>query len=401
MNSKFGVEGGASSIANPSRYMTVTYVLSLTLIGILSVVVHVMLDRVIVEQSQTGMIVNISGQQRMLSQRVSLFSLDYLATGSSQSKVLAESALKKLNKNHSLLTAPHFNALSNNEESPLSEPLKVMYFSEPMNVHQSLMEFESAVRKVLYSIDDDINLALKAESFLSMSRHTLLDALDAVVRQYELESVERVNELRVAQNMVLGIIILTILIEAVFVFRPMVAKVSDFARRIQHDANHDHLTGLYNRRAFYLMSEQVASLAQRNKRPLCVLMIDIDHFKKINDRFGHDAGDIAIKRVSGVLESCSRQSDIVSRFGGEEFIILLPETDLQGARTVGEKIRAEVIDSSFEFDGQLISMTVSCGAAECLPDVIHLDTLVAQADKALYEAKQTGRNKTCLFAGQA
>lgn len=114
MSTEFGSEVATSSITNPSRCMTLTYVLSLTLVGVLSIVVRVMLDRVIVEQSQTGSIVNISGQQRMLSQRVSLFSLDYLATGSIKSKVLAEAALLKLRNNHIVLTSPHFDALSNN-----------------------------------------------------------------------------------------------------------------------------------------------------------------------------------------------------------------------------------------------------------------------------------------------
>lgn len=192
----------------------------------------------------------------MLSQRVSLFSLDYLATGSIKSKVLAEAALLKLKNNHIVLTSPHFDALSNNDKSPLSETVQTMYFSEPLNVHESLIRFESAVKKVIYADDiAKLNVAATAETFLNMSRHALLDALNKIVSQYERESLDRVNELRLAQNVVLGIIILTILIEAVFVFRPMVAS----ARRIQHDVHHDHLTGLLNRRAFYLMSEQVAS----------------------------------------------------------------------------------------------------------------------------------------------
>lgn len=153
MSTEFDSEVATSSMTNPSRYMTLTYVLSLTLIGILSIVVHVMLDRVIVEQSQTGSIVNISGQQRMLSQRVSLFSLDYLATGSIESKALAEAALLKLKNNHIVLTSPHFDALSNNDKSPLSETLQTMYFSEPLNVHENLMRFESAVKKVIYADD--------------------------------------------------------------------------------------------------------------------------------------------------------------------------------------------------------------------------------------------------------
>ena len=199
MSTEFGSEVATSSITNPSRYMTLTYVLSLTLIGVLSIVVHVMLDRVIVEQSQTGSIVNISGQQRMLSQRVSLFSLDYLATGSIKSKILAEAALLKLRNNHIVLTSPHFDALSNNDKSPLSETVQTMYFSEPLNVHESLIRFESAVKKVIYADDiAKLNVAATAETFLNMSRHALLDALNKIVSQYERESLDRVNELRLA-----------------------------------------------------------------------------------------------------------------------------------------------------------------------------------------------------------
>lgn len=400
MSSKAVSSHIAFSFTNPSRHMTITYVVSLSIIAALSIAVHMMLDRVIVEQSQTGKIVNISGQQRMLSQRISLFAIDYLSSGERESKERAKTALAKMKSNHQILTLPHFDALAKNKASPLSATLQKMYFSEPLDVHKNLQLFESAVSHALSTHQSETinDVATYAEPFLSFSRKPLLESLDRIVHQYEDESLSRVNELRYAQNIVLGIIILTILIEAVFVFRPMVTRVSNFANQVQHDANHDHLSGLLNRRAFYFLAEQAKAISLRNKRPYSALMIDVDHFKQINDTYGHEAGDLAIKHVSEILTQQSRESDIIARFGGEEFLILLLETDNRAAIIAGEKIRQALASSPLQFEQNSIPMTVSCGVAATSSETTALDELIAKADKALYQAKQTGRNKTCLYS---
>lgn len=156
----------------------------------------------------------------------------------------------------------------------------------------------------------------------------------------------------------------------------------------------DALTGLYNRR--YFESHIRTMLSNSNFAPstLSVLMIDIDHFKKVNDTYGHQSGDAVIQEVANRLRQSLRLTDLSARYGGEEFVIILPSTDLELASTVAERIRSSVETLKFNIpvEPRQISCTVSIGAS-CLSADDTLDTLVARADKALYKSKEMGRNK--------
>jgi len=159
-------------------------------------------------------------------------------------------------------------------------------------------------------------------------------------------------------------------------------------------AQHDPLTGLHNRRAFLDLSKAAWAQTQRNARPLSVLMLDIDHFKQINDRFGHVGGDKLLISVGQLLLKTCRMGDLLARWGGEEFILLLPETDLTQARVFAERLR-QIIQESGDGDGQdTLRCTTSIGVAEYASDP-NLDALIARADARLYEAKSGGRNKVC------
>jgi diguanylate cyclase (GGDEF)-like protein len=152
---------------------------------------------------------------------------------------------------------------------------------------------------------------------------------------------------------------------------------------LSDEAMTDPLTGLYNRRGFTLLADECIDGA-----PQCAIAIDIDHFKKINDWFGHDAGDAVLVRLAGLLRQTCRAGDIISRFGGEEFVIMLPQTSLEDAARTAERIRESVSTTTFPFVG---TMTVSAGVA-ALADGGYRDALLQRADEALYEAKGAGRN---------
>jgi diguanylate cyclase (GGDEF)-like protein len=156
----------------------------------------------------------------------------------------------------------------------------------------------------------------------------------------------------------------------------------------------DALTGAHNRRYFELLLLKEVERSQRYDRHLAIIMVDIDHFKKYNDSFGHPAGDEALRHVAeGIQSSARRGLDVVTRYGGEEFTVILPETDLEGARIVAEGIR-EKIKSSTDF---LRPLTVSAGVAALRGEHLDATLLVDQADRALYQAKSKGRNRTVLF----
>ena len=170
-----------------------------------------------------------------------------------------------------------------------------------------------------------------------------------------------------------------------------------YQRKLAEGALQDALTGLYNRRH---MDERLASelaASQRHARPLSLLMIDIDHFKRVNDDHGHVAGDEALKMVAFVLRGAVRKEDVIARFGGEEFVVIARETLLDGARALAERIRKAVEKSRFGWQERELGVTVSVGVTSAAPEQVvpgRTDRdLLAAADRALYAAKQQGRNR--------
>jgi hypothetical protein len=178
-----------------------------------------MLDEVIEAQTDTGKLVNVSGQQRMLSQRVSMFTLEYLMYGSQDSKLLSINALNSLKNNHKYLLSEHYGAQVLGDESPLSKELLSMYFKEPVNVDKKLNMFSDRVEEVLKLKTQTLNLDTVQESFFSLAKEPLLKAFNTVVMQYEKESVDRVKRLHTIQGIVIIVILLSILVEFLLVYK--------------------------------------------------------------------------------------------------------------------------------------------------------------------------------------
>ena len=172
--------------------------------------------------------------------------------------------------------------------------------------------------------------------------------------------------------------------------------------QLQQMATQDGLTGLFNRREFNLMLEESIARQTRYKRPISLLMIDIDYFKRVNDTYGHQAGDTVLVELGKRLTSQARAIDRVCRYGGEEFVVLLPETDAAGASIFAQRLCEVMADEPWDLGNDTkISITVSIGVASC-PD--HAETsqaLVAAADKALYAAKEAGRNRVYSYGDLA
>ena len=154
----------------------------------------------------------------------------------------------------------------------------------------------------------------------------------------------------------------------------------------------DALTGLQNRYGLQRELQRALSEARRYERPLACLLLDIDFFKSVNDEYGHAAGDAALMQTARVLTEAVRGSDVVCRYGGEEFLILAPETTLEGALALAEKIRAAAASRDFGDGERVFSFTLSAGAAQLRSDESGND-MIARADEALYQAKQLGRNR--------
>jgi diguanylate cyclase (GGDEF)-like protein len=156
----------------------------------------------------------------------------------------------------------------------------------------------------------------------------------------------------------------------------------------------DHLTGLFNRRGFFEAAEKLVETQRKQGQSVTVMMFDLDHFKSINDRFGHAVGDEALQAFAATASSNMRLHDIVGRLGGEEFAAILPGGS-ETALTVGERVRAAFEASGVEIAGHAMNATVSIGVTESLADVAHIQSMLARADRALYAAKAKGRNRVC------
>ncbi|MBT3272138.1 MAG: GGDEF domain-containing protein, partial [Spirochaetales bacterium] len=168
----------------------------------------------------------------------------------------------------------------------------------------------------------------------------------------------------------------------------------------------DHLTGLYNKRYFLMRLREEVSRAIRHKQNLALIFCDIDHFKAINDNYGHHHGDLILRQIGDILAggmgdlkvvSRLRKSDIIARYGGEEFVAILPATTVENAQIAAEKMRSVMEAESFTIEGEVVRITMSFGVAAMNDKISDAEDLIQNADNAMYKAKENGRNQVAVF----
>ncbi|MBA3007147.1 MAG: diguanylate cyclase [Desulfocapsa sp.] len=193
---------------------------------------------------------------------------------------------------------------------------------------------------------------------------------------------------------VIGIFI-TLALILLIITRRFLKELNIAHEELVNLASVDSLTGLNNRKSAMIRFEEEISSQTRFKDSLSCLMLDIDHFKTVNDRYGHQVGDEALVKVAKTLFEMTRSYDIVCRYGGEEFMIIMPRTALKNAKIVAERILKKIADDSIEVPNGQFSLTISCGLAQ-LNDNEIADKVIGRADAALYQAKNEGRNRICI-----
>jgi diguanylate cyclase (GGDEF)-like protein len=177
------------------------------------------------------------------------------------------------------------------------------------------------------------------------------------------------------------------------------SRLVQYQRHLEHQTQVDSLTGLFNRRAFEKKIDDEFQRSKRYQHPLSLLILDIDHFKVINDTYGHHGGDTALIKISEILRSKTRQSDFPSRFGGEEFVLVLPDTDDDSALQVANKLHEEIRSATYGTPGRPFTLTVSIGLSSTAGGMYRdWQEMLEDADRALYQAKNNGRNRieTCF-----
>jgi len=179
------------------------------------------------------------------------------------------------------------------------------------------------------------------------------------------------------------------------VVAPLMRMLHDLeAARVQLDvlATRDELTGVYNRRQFLVLADREWARCRRYDMGAAMLMLDVDHFKRVNDLHGHLAGDLMLREIARAIADTLRHADFLGRFGGEEFIVFLPHTDTLGALDVAERIRERVAKIALEWRGERVTTTLSVGVGTLSSEHDTVGALIADADRALYTAKNAGRN---------
>ena len=195
-----------------------------------------------------------------------------------------------------------------------------------------------------------------------------------------------------------GVAMMALIVGALIVAaeaRQQLAEQSERISTLETLSYRDELTGLVNRRGFNEQFSVEFNRSRRYSRPLSLLMIDIDGFKQVNDELGHLYGDFVLASIARMLASGVRESDIVARQGGDEFVIVLPETDQEAATSVAEKLWGRIREHTISHNGTQLAATVSVGVATLPPTEMSMDGLISQADEALYAAKRAGKD---LFA---
>lgn len=187
------------------------------------------------------------------------------------------------------------------------------------------------------------------------------------------------------------LIVVTMLIGVGGLISRLQARVEELVARLSDSARRDALTGLLNRRGFEEQLDAELARATRGERPVALILGDVDHFKTVNDRLGHPAGDAVLLRIAGVLEGICRRSDTVARIGGEEFVFIVPDADAEMAFTLAERARVALERT---FADEPIPLTASFGTVSFPVDGTTADSLLETADRALYAAKNDGRNRS-------
>jgi diguanylate cyclase (GGDEF)-like protein len=193
---------------------------------------------------------------------------------------------------------------------------------------------------------------------------------------------------------IISLVFVLVFVLTVLILRPVIRRMLR-EKQLFEQSHRDGLTGLYNHAYMQMLLDREIERSQRYGRVFSLFMFDLDHFKNVNDMYGHQAGDEILKQVSEVVIQTMRQSDLVARYGGEEFLVILPETDSEGASVLAERLRRNISELMVSIVAEEISVTVSIGVLTCNDCGDHLDKhqIVEAADKAMYASKNGGRNQ--------
>jgi diguanylate cyclase (GGDEF)-like protein len=383
------------------RSLTLRYMSALTLAAALALSSYVLFRSIMATIDRAAAITAVSGSQRLLTQRVLAQCLLLSAADDDESR---RDIKRRLNQAVTALAANHAHLLADLDApgslAASSPELRDIYFKQPYDLDRGMRLFIENTRVFIDS--DAVRPALSDPAFvnlLAFGENELLRDLNAVVQQYQQLALSRLAVLRRLESAAAIAMFAILGASGLFIFRPMVRRICADRESLQ-GANEalaelavtDQLTGAYNRLKFNEVLTDQVSRAARYHEPLSVVMFDIDHFKAVNDTYGHGAGDDMLREISHRVGGAIRGVDWLFRYGGEEFVVAAPHTNLGNAALLAEKLRQLVAGAPFP---QGITGSISLGVAQLCPGET-VEELMARVDAALYAAKNAGRNRVAV-----
>lgn len=378
----------------PQNMLTIAYFTALSIIAIISIESYFRVNDALHLQRKSAMIINMSGRQRMWSQRIASLAEQYAGGDRAARPALLdavhefETAHRRLILGDTALQIPAMNARSHDQ----IDELRDIYFN---GTHPLDVEVGGYIRHAKHLANaeprsDEANADLLP--ILIAARSPLLTDLNNAVTVYNKISDTQVDHLMRLQLLALMIVIFALLSEALGIFRPLVRNIAKSHEELLRLAMIDPLTDVYNRRSFFDRCCTELARARRYRQPTCVLVIDLDRFKAINDTYGHGGGDEVLKAFCHHLKTTLRPSETIGRLGGEEFAICLADTGLGDASIVADRIRREIANLTVVSGSDTIKFSISIGVAQFDPAATEPTVAINLADKALYDAKRSGGN---------
>lgn len=339
--------------------------------------------------------INLAGKQRMLSQAITvdIFRLYHFSDSDLQINVDQKNSIKARLDQNITQTLDHIGQLTQN--APLNQDLESLYFQDGQLIAE-LNAFLTAA--TLFSAHpNDVNL------FAEINQHAdpLLKKLDQAVFHYQRiaeQSIERTNQLKAYIWLA---ILLMLALQLLFIFIPLIQrnyKLNHQTKHLKVQASRDPLTGLLNR--LNMEDDILKAIAQYKEKniPFAILALDIDHFKIVNDTYGHKLGDVLLKQLTARIQYLVRDSDLAYRAGGEEFVVLLQNISLDRAFEKAEKIRQTIEDTPFDLESVTLFKTISIGLFHSsIIENSNPTDILNWADEALYCSKKTGRNRVTTY----
>lgn len=370
------------------------YLVTLVLVAVLITASIIIIDYIAAEESLMVEVNDIGGRQRMLSERTVHLLLEYAIETDEKARdqivELINLSLLPFDRTHKLLIRGH---LPNGQIVLFSDNIDDIFFGAPENLDKKARIFIYNTREVL---DREWSPELISSYYLKQLRQAakqdLHSSLEVLAAQYTENSKARILKLRMVVAMLLGGIVVILFGVGALVFIPMFRRIESQERELHQHAFVDPLTSCHNRRSFLSDAGTAFERSRRYKHTFAVLYIDIDHFKSINDNYGHAMGDEAIREMTRICQENIRDSDILGRLGGDEFGIILQECDLDYATLTAEKLRARVSEHIVSDNKMTVRLSISIGAVTISDKDEDAFDILKRADKNLYQAKQAGRN---------